>query len=100
MSYKALAFEKSGDNWFSVKLLRNNREDDVFWMDIGVVHGDIEADWNQYIFSAKPYAYSDKRRSDIQKKDYEFEAASSEAVNYLIDKKQIAENKEGYYIVK
>ena len=98
MSYKAVAFEKAGNNWFSVKLIRNNREDDVFWMDVGVVNGDIEADWNQYIYSIK--SYSDKRRSEIQKKDYEFEEASNKAVNYLIDKKQIAENEKGYYIVK
>ena len=100
MSYKAVAFEKEGNNWFSVKLLRGNNKEDVFWMDIGVVNGDIQADWNQDTFSTKSYAYSDKRKSGIQKKAYEFEEASSEATNYLIDKNQIAKNEEGYYIVK
>jgi hypothetical protein len=79
-------------------LIEDKKSKSKMWVDVYIADNDVRADWNQNIF--------DKDEDDILKKNLQgntqvFEDATSEAINYLEDKKLIGQDdKAKWYYAK
>lgn len=80
--------------------LRNSADGLYYWMDAYIIwegnnYGDINFEWNQYIFRTD--LDEDQHRMDVQ--DENFSEAHDEAFSALVAASEVIERDDGYYEV-
>ena len=68
------------------------------WIDVWIINGDVQADWNQYIFHLNDPA--DVLQRDIQDDSWAFELCTSAAIDYLEDKNILVYKDGAAFITK
>ncbi len=93
---KAIKFEDNGYGLFSV-LLEDEDVDFSAWMDVAVKDGDINTDWNQYVFYMTDPR--DRFNKAMQENAEVYDKADAAVVNYLLDQGVIIQNEDSTWSV-
>ena len=94
--YKVIKYERDNDGWYVG--LKRSQDRKIYWVEVWIANNDVEANWNQYIFST--INSDDIHRNKVQENCDEFDSATSEAIDYLEMIGELIQNRMGEWLMK